>query len=398
MIARQLATALPRHATARAALLSVRSLSSTVVRHDDASSNKGVANSEAQQYSRTTERGYGDRDIYPELESNSHSERSTKTPISAKNAGEKEIYPELEGKQESEKALHTTTTPPRNASKSKDEAAVDDDTYQHPDDLMLGFSRVGRKLSEMLGLVPAMAIRRFHSSASQSTVSSLPQQAQFSAGKTAVQQKLDIPPPTDYKVTSDKGVANVHFKDLSEYTKGHLDKMVKRDLTTTFIADSAAVMGDVTIGRLSSIFYNCVVRGDLNAIYIGERTNIQDGTVLHGSNAHPVRVGNNVTVGHNCTLHGCTIADNVTIGSNVVILDGAHVAKDSIIHSGTVVREGTKIDAKSVVSGNPAKVERNIEEQEISTVIEASAIAGERISRDHKICQEIKHLSASAGL
>ena len=130
---------------------------------------------------------------------------------------------------------------------------------------------------------------------------------------------------------------------------------------TAFIAKGAQVMGDVRLEQHSSIWYNAVVRGDINFISIGEGSNIQDGSVIHVTNDAPCIIGNNVTVGHHVNLHACTIEDGCLIGIGAIILSGAHIKKGSIIGAGTVVLEGSIIEENSLVVGVPGKVVRKID-------------------------------------
>src|SRR6266481_9407600 len=107
---------------------------------------------------------------------------------------------------------------------------------------------------------------------------------------------------------------------------------------TAFIVQSAEVIGDVTIGKDSSVWYNAVIRGDVNSIRIGERTNIQDGCLLHVTHAKfPLHVGRNVTVGHGAILHGCTIGDFCLIGMGAIVLDNAQINSYTLVAAGTVV-------------------------------------------------------------
>ena len=122
-----------------------------------------------------------------------------------------------------------------------------------------------------------------------------------------------------------------------------------------FLADNAAVIGDVVTGDYCSIWFGAVVRGDVNYIRIGNKVNIQDGVVIHGTyKKAPTNIGNNVSIAHNATVHGCTIKDNVLIGMNVVILDHAVIESNAIIAAGSVVTKGTIVESGSVYAGIPA--------------------------------------------
>lgn len=137
------------------------------------------------------------------------------------------------------------------------------------------------------------------------------------------------------------------------------DKILSKEPSvdsTVFIAPGAHIIGDVRIGSHASIWYNCVLRGDINFIQIGERTNIQDGSILHLENDRPCVVGNDVTVGHRALLHGCRIDDGVLIGMGAIILNGAHIKKGAVIGAGAVVKENMIVQAYEMVVGVPGRV------------------------------------------
>lgn len=127
-----------------------------------------------------------------------------------------------------------------------------------------------------------------------------------------------------------------------------------------YIARSAVVLGDVKLGDFSSVWYNAVLRGDINRIVVGHHTNIQDNAVLHLADEFPCLVGNHVTVGHSAIVHACQVGDEVLIGMGAVILDGAVVGKQSLIGAKAVVTPGMKIPPGSMVLGTPAKVARKL--------------------------------------
>jgi carbonic anhydrase/acetyltransferase-like protein (isoleucine patch superfamily) len=141
---------------------------------------------------------------------------------------------------------------------------------------------------------------------------------------------------------------------------------------TAFIDDSAQVIGDVEIGEESGVWMNAVVRGDVQSIRVGRRSNIQDGTVVHAqastSGTHPTVIGNNVTIGHGALVHGCTIDDQCLIGMGAIVLNGAHVGMLSIVAAGTLVTEGMKVPPKSLVMGSPGKVKRLLTHSEIADI------------------------------
>ena len=136
---------------------------------------------------------------------------------------------------------------------------------------------------------------------------------------------------------------------------------------STFIEASARIIGDVDIGDQSSIWFNVVVRGDVNSIRIGRKTNIQDGTVIHVTHRlHATVIGDEVTVGHNVTLHGCTIGNRCLIGMGAVIMDGVVIGDDCMVAAGSLVSPGTVIPSGMLVLGAPAKIKRALDAEEIA--------------------------------
>ena len=131
-----------------------------------------------------------------------------------------------------------------------------------------------------------------------------------------------------------------------------------------YLARTAVVLGDVTIGAHSSVWYGAVLRGDINRIVIGHHTNIQDNAVLHLAGDFPCLVGNWVTVGHGAIVHACTVGDEVLVGMGAVILDGAVIGKQSIIGAKALVTQGMKIPPGSLVLGAPAKIVRQLTKKE----------------------------------
>ncbi len=123
-----------------------------------------------------------------------------------------------------------------------------------------------------------------------------------------------------------------------------------------FIAPNATIVGEVTMGSSCSIWFNAVIRGDVNAIILGNNVNIQDNATIHCTYMkHKTVVGNNVSIGHNAIVHGCTIEDNVLIGMGSIVMDGVVVGSNSIIAAGAVVLEGTIVPEGSIYAGVPAK-------------------------------------------
>lgn len=136
-----------------------------------------------------------------------------------------------------------------------------------------------------------------------------------------------------------------------------------------FVASSADVIGEVHLGEHSSVWFGCVLRGDVNYIRIGSRTNIQDGTVIHGmKDEYPVILGDEVTVGHNVTLHGCTVANLCLIGMGSVILNNAKIGEGAIIAAGAVVPENIEIPSRSLYLGNPARFRRHLNDKDLEMI------------------------------
>jgi carbonic anhydrase/acetyltransferase-like protein (isoleucine patch superfamily) len=131
-----------------------------------------------------------------------------------------------------------------------------------------------------------------------------------------------------------------------------------------WVDESAQVIGAVEMGEDASVWMNTVVRGDVNRIRIGARTNVQDNCVLHVTARHPTTLAEDVTVGHSVTLHGCTIERLCLVGIGAIVLNGAVVGEESIVAAGALVPEGMVIPARSVVMGSPAKVRRVVSEEE----------------------------------
>lgn len=137
--------------------------------------------------------------------------------------------------------------------------------------------------------------------------------------------------------------------------------------STCFVADNSRIIGDVTIGPKSSVWYNVTIRGDVMPIRIGAETNIQDGSVLHGTYQKAAcEIGHRVTIGHLVMLHGCKIGDRCLVGMGSVVMDGAVIGEQSIVGAGSLVTEGSVFPPRSLILGRPARVLRDLTEKEIS--------------------------------
>jgi carbonic anhydrase/acetyltransferase-like protein (isoleucine patch superfamily) len=149
-----------------------------------------------------------------------------------------------------------------------------------------------------------------------------------------------------------------------------------------WIAETSSVIGDVTMGEDSAVWFGCVVRGDVHSIIIGARTNIQDLSMIHTthhkseerdmSDGNPTIIGDDVTVGHRVMLHGCTVEDACLIGMSATILDGAVIGKESIVGAGSLVTKGKKFPPRSLIMGSPAKVVRELTDDEVKELYDSA--------------------------
>ena len=143
---------------------------------------------------------------------------------------------------------------------------------------------------------------------------------------------------------------------------------------SAFVEETAQVIGDVIIGDSCSLWFNVVVRGDVNYIRIGERTNVQDGTVVHVSHrTHPTWIGDDVTIGHNVTLHGCRIGNRCLIGMGAIVMDGVEIGDDSMIAAGALVVPGTMVPSGTLFAGAPATQKRLLSDPEIAGLKQSAA-------------------------
>ncbi len=141
-----------------------------------------------------------------------------------------------------------------------------------------------------------------------------------------------------------------------------------------YIAENATIVGDVLMGAQCSVWFNAVIRGDVNYIKMGNKVNVQDGAVIHATYlTSPTTIGNNVSIGHNAIVHGCTIHDNVLVGMGSIIMDDCVVESNSIIAAGAVVTKNTRIEAGSIYAGVPAKKVKDISKELISGEIDRIA-------------------------
>jgi len=165
-----------------------------------------------------------------------------------------------------------------------------------------------------------------------------------------------------------------------------LGRVCPRVADPVFLAASATVIGDVTIGRDSSIWFGAVLRGDNGPIRIGDGSNIQDGAIVHSHPDGEVSLGDHVSVGHQSLLHGCTIRDRVLIGMQVCIMDGATVSDDSIVAAGSLITKGKKYPPGVLIQGSPARVVRTLSAAELQ-YIRRNAL--EYVDRGHRYATDL---------
>jgi carbonic anhydrase/acetyltransferase-like protein (isoleucine patch superfamily) len=133
---------------------------------------------------------------------------------------------------------------------------------------------------------------------------------------------------------------------------------------SAFIAAGAVVLGGVTVGEQASIWFGCVLRGDINRIVVGPRSNLQDGTIVHVSDDFPAIIGAGVSVGHRAIIHACEIGDETLVGMGAIVMDGARIGPRSLIAAGALVTKGMQVPEGSLVMGSPAKVVRSLSQEE----------------------------------
>jgi carbonic anhydrase/acetyltransferase-like protein (isoleucine patch superfamily) len=158
---------------------------------------------------------------------------------------------------------------------------------------------------------------------------------------------------------------------------------------SAWVAESAEVIGRVTLGEGASVWYGAVLRGDNDRITVGRHSNVQDGSVLHTDHGTPLTLGENVTVGHQVVLHGCTIGDNTLIGIQAVVLNGARIGRNSLVGAGALVTEGKEFPDGVLIVGSPAKVARELTPEQIAR-LQASAT--------HYVAQAQRHATTRVRL
>jgi carbonic anhydrase/acetyltransferase-like protein (isoleucine patch superfamily) len=158
---------------------------------------------------------------------------------------------------------------------------------------------------------------------------------------------------------------------------------------SVYIAPGAKLIGNVTVGNQSSIWFNCVLRGDNAPITIGDKTNIQDGTICHVDEGVPLSVADEVTVGHQVILHGCTIGKGALIGMGSIIMNHAEIGEYALVAAGSLIPEGKKVPPYSLVMGSPAKVVRKLTEEDIERMKKGSLhyVANGKSFLDEKVVE-----------
>ena len=160
-----------------------------------------------------------------------------------------------------------------------------------------------------------------------------------------------------------------------------LDESSPEFTKTTFIAPDASLIGRVRIGAFSSVWFNAVLRGDMEQISIGDETSFQDLSMGHSDPGFPLIIGNRVTVGHNCVMHGCEVDDDCLIGMGAILMNGVKIGRGSIVGAGAVLLEGMEVPPFSMVVGSPAKIRKTYEETILENIRAMSQIYVKRAIR-----------------
>ncbi|MBI5564501.1 MAG: gamma carbonic anhydrase family protein [Chloroflexi bacterium] len=142
---------------------------------------------------------------------------------------------------------------------------------------------------------------------------------------------------------------------------------------SVFVAAGAVITGDVYLGAQSSVWFNAVIRADTDRVVIGERTNVQDGVIIHVDAGKPCTIGNGVTIGHRAVVHGALVEDDVLIGIGAIVLSGAKIGHESILGAGTLVTGGTVVPPRSLVLGVPGRVVRSLSDEEVASIKNGAA-------------------------
>jgi carbonic anhydrase/acetyltransferase-like protein (isoleucine patch superfamily) len=200
------------------------------------------------------------------------------------------------------------------------------------------------------------------------------------------------PAPEAGRTTTDleDGVADNYIAEL-DFGKPVIDD-------EAFVAPTAVVVGAVTMGPRSSIWYGAVARADAETIEIGEGSNVQDGCTLHSDKGFPLVVGRGVTVGHRVVLHGARVDDDVLVGMGSIVMNGAHIGSGSIVAAGAVVTQGTRVPPGSVVAGIPAKVVRQATDDDLLHIRGNAASYTDRLPSARKVRPVVRRPLPAAGM
>ena len=164
-----------------------------------------------------------------------------------------------------------------------------------------------------------------------------------------------------------------------------LGELVPKIGENNLIIENASIIGDVETGKNVSIWFSAILRADMSKITVGNNSNIQDNTTVHGDTPYPVIIGENVTIGHNCVIHGCEIGDNVIIGMGSILLNGAKIPKNCIVGAGSLVTEKLEAQEGDLIIGSPAKVVKQLSDKNIDYLKYANQVYLDKIEKYKKL-------------
>ena len=164
-----------------------------------------------------------------------------------------------------------------------------------------------------------------------------------------------------------------------------LGELVPKIGENNLIIDTASIIGDVETGKNVSIWFSAILRADMSKITVGDNSNIQDNTTVHGDTPYPVIIGENVTIGHNCVIHGCEIGDNVIVGMGSILLNGTKIPKNCIVGAGSLVTEKLEAQEGDLIIGSPAKVVKKLSDKNIGYLKYANQVYLDKIEKYKKL-------------
>ena len=164
-----------------------------------------------------------------------------------------------------------------------------------------------------------------------------------------------------------------------------LGELVPKIGENNLIIDTASIIGDVETGKNVSIWFSAILRADMSKITVGDNSNIQDNTTVHGDTPYPVIIGENVTIGHNCVIHGCEIGDNVIVGMGSILLNGTKIPKNCIVGAGSLVTEKLEAQEGDLIIGSPAKVIKKLSDKNIGYLKYANQVYLDKIEKYKKL-------------